>query len=127
MTSIEYLSGFFDADGTIGIYDNGNTIKLSVTQKHPSVLYEFRKRWEGTLYHHPDGHWQWFLTGVRALRAILEMNPYLIEKRRQAALCADYLELVGIQGKKMTDENRIARQRLESELKSLKRTGNEDV
>lgn len=124
MASLEYLSGFFDADGTIGIYTpygrQTANIRLSVTQKFPAVLFEYEQQWGGSIYHHPSGHWVWGIAGRAALKAVIEMSPHLIEKRQQADVCREYISLIGIQGCRVVSENLARRKLLESQLREMK-------
>ena len=119
MLKASYLAGFFDADGTIGIYADQLTIK--VTQKYPLVLNKFQTMFGGTVYHHPAGHYHWYAHGQTAYSALNNMHAFLIAKREQAELAMRFQESVGKKGLRVTEETRAIRDTLAFRISMLKK------
>lgn len=99
MTELElaYLAGFFDGEGCIGIYQNGNTkgyfLSVQITQNDSAtsrpMLEQLRDLWGGSISgrtHQSTGNRRlgYTLTGDRAAVLLDALLPYLVGKREQA-------------------------------------------
>lgn len=91
--SLAYLAGFFDGEGCISCTATGRwTVAAVQAEKNSLVpLQEMKRRWGGTLYRRgtpkSDKHsavWGWHVCGLQAAIALLDMYPYLINKKERA-------------------------------------------
>jgi hypothetical protein len=102
-TFLPYFAGFFDGEGSIGVYTNGNkhrgrTLRVSITQnvgpEATELLKESRRRWGGALtlmnrtYARPA--WIWQVSASNGVRALRDMRPYLRLKAAQADIALGY-------------------------------------
>jgi hypothetical protein len=97
------LAGFFDADGSVGIYHHwkargaGKSYALRVTAAgvHHESMQRFKDAFGGSLYltrkanrpwksNHKRDLWQWSVCASNAKVALGTMLPYLIVKKAQA-------------------------------------------
>lgn len=128
-----WAAGFFDGEAFIGI-SRGITastqrpchqVLLDVAQKNREVLdvlvdlfggkVRVGKNWCGPIY-------CWRLNGQHAYRALAEVQPYLIGKRRQAELAIEFGQtLVGRQGQRISDDTLARREAIHTELRVLNR------
>jgi hypothetical protein len=97
---LPYFAGFFDGEGSIGIYRNGNshrgrTLRVTITQnvgaEATQFLEESRQRWGGALtlmnrsYSRPAWIWQVSASkGVRTLRDIRPSSVMVSERTNEA-------------------------------------------
>lgn len=105
-TRLAYIAGFFDGEGTITIARNarGNKpyyhrISVSVTSTDLEVL-QLIQKWfpEGKIIEahdkrakvHYRAAYRYQITGPRAYRMLVLLRPYLVLKRRQAALAIGF-------------------------------------
>lgn len=123
---IKWAAGFFDGDGSVGIYmqNKGRTYALymSSVQVNPAPLKELQALFGGPVHERPgfgkrrDYH-QWVISGKNAGAALREMSPYLIGKAEEAQVAIEFQDRREPQHyREMTDDERShfegARQRL---------------
>jgi hypothetical protein len=135
-----YLAGFFDGEGSIGVYayarrNNGGgafgslAISASQVDRHP--LDTLVQRFGGSLRLNRKSRtrpvWQWKLNGPAASNALRHMLPFLIVKRQQAELAIRFQSLV--RGGKLgnltplTEAEKLERLDIIARLRELKHGG----
>jgi hypothetical protein len=138
---LAYAAGFFDGEGSIGVYsyrkdqtNNGGgkygSMSISISQRKRETLDWLVDRFGGSVYlngtHKPNPIYQWRLNakqGADFLRAIL---PWLRDKRDQAELALKFAETVRVNPvdgihSPLTNEEKEARLEIIEELKRMKR------
>ena len=98
--SIEYLAGFFDGEGSVGVYTSGTPswfLKVQVNQTDTALsrllLGHFRERWGGSITEvrtKRQPALQYQVGGKKAAAALVELLPHLVLKAPQAALAIEY-------------------------------------
>src|SRR5229473_1456834 len=103
---INYLAGFFDGEGYVGIIrtvrkdrklDNGEDstsyqVVATVAQSNCNILREYQSRWGGWInmgWKNPKQTKQvytWRVTGDGVRAFLKDISPFLVEKREQALL-----------------------------------------
>lgn len=122
VTSVKYLAGFFDADGSLGVYDG--KLNVNVSQKTLMPLPLFKALWGGSIYTRKNGQHIWKTTDSSAGRALREMLPWLIVKKDQAVLGIEFANTLGQRGnryKAMPLEILARRHEIATALKEAKR------
>lgn len=117
--SPQYIAGFFDGEGSVGIYvrrrPSGVLLvpSLSATQSEPhhQVLLDIRREYGGGLYPKANDNsrasqrWDWKLTRSSAITAFLtDTLPYLRIKYDRAALMLETLALAS----KITNRDQLS-------------------
>lgn len=104
---IEYLAGFFDAEGSIGINTKSGRLFINATQTDLLALPEFQREWGGTIRSRslPSGKisYAWNVSRQQdQIQFLDEIIPSLILKRKTARLARafsllrqEYIELNG--------------------------------
>lgn len=100
---IRYLAGFFDADGSVGIYARPRgryhlSVAISQNVKGKNILLEYERRFGGgvTLAHRKglkknwSEAWQWRCYGDTAAKALIALVPYLTLKKEEAELGVEW-------------------------------------
>jgi hypothetical protein len=101
---LPYFAGFFDGEGSIGIYRNsrhhqpGRTLRVQVTQnvsrEATELLEEAQRRWGGALTimnrTHARPAWMWQVSASKGVRALREIRPWLRVKAEQADIALAY-------------------------------------
>ena len=100
---LPYFAGFFDREGSIGIYSNtskykGRTLRVQVTQnvspESTVLLKEAQRRWGGCLTvmnrHLKRTAWMWQVSASKGVVALREMRPWLRLKAEQADIAIGY-------------------------------------
>lgn len=95
----EYVAGFFDGEGSIGIYRNGRgnfhlrtQLTQNITPSSERLLKELHSKWGGNLNvmrsdaYKRGGAYNWQLNSASALKFLEEIAPFLVLKRDQAEL-----------------------------------------
>lgn len=93
-----YLAGFFDGEGYVGITSTGNgfyTLRVIVGQKHPTVLLEIQKHYQGTITERLDKrsgvtYHVWECKAKLAEVFLRDIQPFSIEKSQQINLALQY-------------------------------------
>lgn len=91
---LEYIAGYFDADGSVRAYMQTKTVEVGVeiTAVYLPVLQEIQKQFGGTIRMKSDTKgnqrrvWDWFATGQKGRDFLDAIIPYLHEKQEQAIL-----------------------------------------
>lgn len=92
-----YLGGFFDGEGSIGIFSG--SICARVTNTDLAILHHFQDRWGGTIVSHTRATerrkecYQWKCYGPTAEKFLKDIFPFLREKRIQGFLALEYRRL----------------------------------
>lgn len=100
---LAYFAGFFDGEGSIGIYTNGNTaagrtLRVQLTQNidpiATSILTEAADRWHASMtimnrtMKRPAYNWQ--NSGANAYATLLDLRPWLRIKLAQADVAIEW-------------------------------------
>jgi hypothetical protein len=138
MTELElaYLAGFFDGEGSVGIYNTSNRrratrgfqMKVTVSQTDPLILNEIKEHFGGTLLVCRDKAatvrtcWQWTASSLIAAAFLRAVLPHLRQKREQAELALQFQAELAKQsrGHAVTPESTTIRVGLAERLKALK-------
>jgi hypothetical protein len=100
--SLEYIAGFIDGEGCIGIYKNDNQIypRLAITNTNREILAMLQLQFGGYLHAakiNKDKNYKpsyvWCLSSSKCINLIKKIEPLLIIKRSQALLLMAYDEL----------------------------------
>ena len=100
-TEIHYLAGFFDGEGSIGLYTRssggiilkttvGNTFKPAC-----DMYYNYFKRGvvgESPVTGNRKRKWRWEVSALDAVAVLTEIRPFLREKGEQADVALEYYE-----------------------------------
>jgi hypothetical protein len=94
---IAYFAGFFDGEGSIGIYRKKYVV--CVAQCDPRPLHRMKEIWGGNVYqqtrmiktHRPKYLWQ--INGEAGRQFLIDTLPFLRGKKEQAEI---YLSVLGI-------------------------------
>ena len=121
--SPQWLAGFFDGEGCVGVYTNGNSTKLdvSVAQKDPGILAIISLKFPSKVtYAKKDGthHIAW--CGRNALPFLEFIKDHTIVKKRQVDLAIEFASLIVIKGTDVPNEWVVRRLQIAEELKRLK-------
>ena len=100
---LPYLAGFFDGEGSIGIYTNrnphrGRTLRVQITQnvsnESTRLLQECRRRWGGSLSvmnrSYKRDAWNWQTSSASGVRFLREVRPWLKLKAAQADIALGF-------------------------------------
>src|SRR5215472_5589059 len=94
--SLPYLAGFFDGEGSIGIYTSGQsrgrTLRVQITQtitpQSTALLTAMRDRWGGSLCPFNKAlrrpAWNWQASAARGYVFLCDVRPWLLLKADQA-------------------------------------------
>jgi hypothetical protein len=139
---LPYFAGFFDGEGSIGIYRNtryhqpGRTLRVQVTQnvgrEATELLQEARGRWGGALSMMNRAHarpaWMWQVSASKGVRALRDIRPWLRVKAEQADVALNYWDARtfmrrGVNGQflPLSEAMRTEGATAEAALKALKR------
>ena len=132
---LAYTAGFFDADGTVGIYwtkrrdclRGGHfSMRAGVTQKRwQGVFGEWQRRWGGTWFIH-DGYWRWGLRAKKAAVFLRDILPHLGGKAPQVKLALEFQRrMKPRKGVPITDTELEYRRAVSEALKEMKQTAEE--
>ena len=136
---LAYLAGFFDGEGSIGVYESMvknrpsattrslvQALRIGVAGTHRESIARLQRRWGGTMV--PENRrtllpnhkltWYWTVTGSRAKTVLEQLLPYLSVKREQAALAL--MTPISRTGYHSTDDERETRHRISQQLKQMK-------
>ena len=101
--TVEYVAGFFDGEGSIGVYENGRKTPFLRTQLTQNVgrassllLGALVERYGGNLSRQKTSHgvkFNWQLNSRRACRFLVEMTPHLVLKKEQAEMAVAWFFL----------------------------------
>lgn len=117
-----YLAGFFDADGSVGVYRKGRGYLLQATANgvHQESIERFTKVFGGwtflenrSMLPNHKNCWRWTASNAVAKAALTELLPYLVVKRAQVEVALTYPFGRG-------DSLRAEREALVTRIKDLK-------
>lgn len=104
-----WLSGFFDADGTITINKNNLQLSISISQKTTEILEPLINLFNGYIYiDNSSNTFKWYLTKKEDILNILEyfkVYPCYSEKKNRLFLIYKFYELKNL--KKIPDYNKL--------------------
>lgn len=89
-TDLQYLAGFFDGEGSVGIA--GTSLQVRVVNSYRPTLDLFQRTFGGVVAVHHTGDektrltWEWRCYGDTAAQALAALLPLLKEKGPQAYL-----------------------------------------
>jgi hypothetical protein len=101
-TFLPYFAGFFDGEGSIGLYRSGNTsgrtLRVQLTQNvSPAstvLLSECRSRWGGSMCEmNRQGKrtaWNWQASAASGARALTDIRPWLRLKAKEADIALEW-------------------------------------
>lgn len=100
--SLSYLAGFFDGEGSIGIYKNGRrtgwTLRVQITQtisvRSTELLTVLRGRWGGSLCPFNKklrrAAWNWQVSAKNGYLFLCDIRPWLLLKADQADVALNW-------------------------------------
>ncbi|MGY1829571.1 hypothetical protein ACI8AA_03970 [Geodermatophilus sp. SYSU D01180] len=139
---LPYFAGFFDGEGSIGIYGNGNkvrpgrTLRVQVTQRatprSTDLLKKCQTRWGGSLSlmnrQHANQAWNWQASAGSGVRVLQDIRPWLYIKAAEADIALAYWEqrsavTRGANGRwlALDEADRLLGEHAEAALKAAKR------
>jgi len=137
MLSIEYIAGFFDADGSVGLYKRGGSWQVNICIANSGIegekiCKELQQRYKGAIVYctkakkvtHRDVFW-WKINGTSLVKQfLLEIKDHLIIKKEQAILCLEFIDKWKnlIKRHKRTPEEHAEILVLSNKIKMLKHT-----
>lgn len=101
--SKEYISGLFDAEGSIGIYNN--SLRVKITQKSDVIILQKI----ADLYNNTNKIDNYAISfyGENSLQILNEINPYCIYKTQQIDAAINYIKTLNTE---LSDDIRIKRE-----------------
>lgn len=130
--TLHYLAGFFDGEGTIGIWPAVNSegrvhhrafIRVDNLDRRPldlmAAMFGGNVLLNGRLGR-PLYYWQ--AASRRAVDIIAQLRPYLIVKADQADIVIEFQGLIRRTGRPLTIDERAARQVLYERIRDAKHT-----
>ena len=99
---LNYTAGFFDADGTVGVYwhrdetssrGGGLHLHAGITQKfYMPIFAEWQNRWGGSLVPSRKKHpsWKWDVSNHKALSFLEAICPFVRKKKGQVDLAIQF-------------------------------------
>lgn len=120
-----YLAGFFDGEGTVGIYGSYGQLRLQVGGTDEASIRRFYNRYGGTIPNYVPARsfgkkrmWKWSVTGAKAKTVLADLLPHLHVKKAQAF---EALKLpMNFERKRLPITEREYRAELARRLKALK-------
>lgn len=96
-----YFAGFFDGEGSVGVYRNGKggrTLRVQLTQnitaKSTLLLRECQARWGGSLSEMNRSYrrtaWNWQASSLSGVRALRDIRPWLRLKADEADIALEW-------------------------------------
>ena len=130
---LAYIAGFFDADGSVGVYStNCKTslrgihlaLKATITQKKKMSLFDvLLENFGGSLQHRhgKSREWQWVVSTQGALYFLETICPYLRVKNDQVILAIEFQKRMCKRGKAHLSDSEFEWQKeVSKRLKELK-------
>lgn len=128
-----YTAGFFDADGSVGVYPRRHRnrpssrsywLRASVAQRrHLSIFAEWTTRWGGSLSEDKRGEWRWVVASAQARRFLEDILPFLRNKQPQAKLAIEFQQQKkpNRSRKRLSDKEAAYQKDVCARLKAMKR------
>jgi len=130
---LAYTAGFFDGDGSLGVYWHKNKscyrggyfeLDVRIAQHHYLPLFDLLlEQFGGSLHYAKTKRmWVWRVTAAKALHFLVAILPYLRVKKAQAKLAIQFQERKGRHSGRGTSASRFAWEReIAAEIKRLKK------
>lgn len=95
MLSLEYIAGFFDGEGTIGVYKtNGKNhwdLTVKISQQNPEIIVLIYAQFPEAKFQPGHTVWEVRFYGENSRRFLELIKPYAICKLRQIELALSFL------------------------------------
>lgn len=128
-----WAAGFVDGEGCISISSNYGgrrsrslALRLCVAQVDRRPVDILAALFTGSILSHIPKpprrkYYQWAITSRKALSALIELEPFLINKREQAQLAIEFqnMKLGRSNGSRLTDEEAALQQSFSDKLKEM--------
>lgn len=133
MALLEYFAGFFDGEGSCGIYDSAKrkqtVFRVSLCNNDPRPLAEAKSRFGGVVRsrfrrqrNETKNNYEWYIYGKNAERFLQAIRPFVLVKGEQIDVFLTARKLLCGSGNRMSDDAKLAIQEAEVLLKQMKRT-----
>jgi hypothetical protein len=132
--SLEYVAGFFDADGSIGVYNRGNGIQICASIANSGhhgriICNQLQQRFRGTVTcaklknpNHRDVFW-WRTNGRNVVKNFLEqIVEHSVIKKDQIELAILFIKAWEKMPRYKSDQDKLWIDNLVKEMKEMKRT-----
>lgn len=132
MLSLEYIAGYFDGEGYVGItkesspYRPGYKVEISLTNTYLPMLQEIQEQlggriasWKPRTGHRMGFSLRW--TGSKARSVLSILLPYLREKHAQAKIAIFFPQCPHLYNTKCSEEIRQAQEVAFQEVRRLKK------
>ena len=128
-----YTAGFFDADGSVGVYPHKyrnrppsryHLLRVSIAQmRHLPIFTEWVARWQGSLTGDKRGEWRWVVAAAQAKVFLEDILPFLRNKHPQAKLAIEFQQQKKPHrgGRRLSDEEAAYQKDVCTRLKAMKR------
>lgn len=134
---VVWAAGFFDGEGCVSLsrktsretksgYRYRLTLQVSQVKQEPLLV--LRDLWGGTLSHHKginlnqQDYYSWTVEARKAEKALVDILPYLIGKKKQAKLALEFMATFPGNRKDMANTN-VVREAMKSAMHLLNRRG----
>ncbi len=124
---LAYTAGIIDADGSIGISKQKGIyrIRVQLTDKHGNLSQWLKNNFGGILYSYVsrtgfgagNRYNVWMMLDTKAKEFIVQIEPYLVDKRFQAQFIALYP--LKVRGHKTNAEEKVIRDAIFQRVKEL--------
>lgn len=133
-TEVAYFAGLLDGEGYISVAKRGRHFApiVNITNTNLDLLYWVQDRFGGEIYPVSDGRnfpnakdcYRIMWNGHGEIATVIAaVMPYLVAKKAQAHLIAEFLSLPSRQGKKLPVATQLKREELCLAAKSLNKKG----
>lgn len=129
---VAWSAGFFDGEGYISIQERnhirylGYYLRIGVNHVAPEPLYELQRLYGGTVVldkRPPVGNrkprYRWCTSTQNAADILKQMLPYMKNKNKVTALALDFQASIGVNGRKVTEEQQNYRAWCKTEMQRL--------
>jgi len=120
---LAYTAGILDGEGYLGCWIEHNAYRerITVHMKYDKVPNWLLSHWGGYLCLRKDKSFTWNLSGEKMRKMLIEVLPYMVEKRRQCQILLEFGELKkqNILFQADTPELKAEKHKLYLELKGL--------
>lgn len=128
-----YFAGFFDGEGSCGIYDakkrKQTQFRVSLCQNDPRPLTQAHVKWGGSVRARRRPYkgrvvvnYEWYIYGAKAERFLQDILPFTCVKTAQIEVFLKARTIVGKQGHRITTQASSAVKEAEDILKGLKKS-----
>lgn len=101
MLHMGYFAGFFDADGSVGVYcdkykrkarpfdKDRYHLRVNVCNQNKQLLEGFAALWGGGVYRQARA-WIWTISATKAVNFLRDILPHVVHKREQVELAVEW-------------------------------------